>query len=190
MNTMPQDDSTPPRPDLTYRHPLRIALLLLLAAALLAGDLMLKWWAFANVGSDVRTVIPNVLVLRLVKNQGAVFGIGQGYTFVFVIVTFIAVTLIGLALLTSRRRQWVFQLALMLVLAGALGNLHDRIRLHAVRDMLLLFPYTHLPFGWTWPGGQPELYPWIFNLADVYLTLGIGAMIVRSLFFSGKGARD
>jgi len=162
-------------------------LLLALAAALLAGDLFLKQWAFANV-RDIRTVIPNVLDLRLTLNRGAVFGIGQGYVFVFVIITFIAVALIGYALLASRRRQSVFQLALMLVLAGALGNLHDRIMLHehAVRDMLLIFPNSHLPFGWHWPGGRTELYPWIFNLADVYLNIGIGTLIVRSLFFAGR----
>lgn len=187
---MPQSPPIPASPDSPgspplYRFPRRIIFLLALAAAFLAGDLFLKHWAFANV-RDIRTVIPNVLDLRLTLNRGAVFGIGQGYVFVFVIITFIAVALIGYALLTSRRRQWVFQLALMLVLAGALGNLHDRIMLHAVRDMLLIFPDSHLPFGWHWPGGRTELYPWIFNLADVYLNIGIGTLIVRSLFFAGR----
>jgi signal peptidase II len=184
MPPTPASPDSPASPPL-YRFPRRIIFLLALAAALLAGDLFLKHWAFANV-HDIRTVIPNILDLRLTLNRGAVFGIGQGYVFVFVIITFIAVALIGYALLASRRRQWVFQLALMLVLAGALGNLHDRITLHAVRDMLLIFPDAHLPFGWHWPGGRTELYPWIFNLADVYLNIGIGTLILRSLFFAGR----
>ena len=45
----------------------------------------------------------------------------------------------------------------------------------AVRDLFLLFPGVNLPFGWSWPGGARGLYPWIFNAADVYLVLALGA---------------
>jgi lipoprotein signal peptidase len=36
-------------------------------------------------------------------------------------------------------------------------------------------------------GGADEVYPWIFNLADVYLFCGISMVVVRSLFFSRCG---
>jgi lipoprotein signal peptidase len=47
--------------------------------------------------------------------------------------------------------------------------------------MLWLFPDVKLPFGLAWPGGSRELYPWIFNLADVWLLAGIVLVAIRSL---------
>ena len=38
-----------------------------------------------------------------------------------------------------------------MILAGALGNLWDRVMYDAVRDLFLLFPGVNLPFGWSWP---------------------------------------
>jgi signal peptidase II len=63
--------------------------------------------------------------------------------------------------------------ALALLLAGAVGNLYDRITFGVVRDMLWLFPGVKLPFGWTWPGGNDELYPWIFNVADAAMCVAL-----------------
>jgi len=131
---------------------------------------------------DTHDVAPNVLRIRLVLNLGAVFGMGQGKTWMFVLITIAAVTVIGYSFATCDRRAWLQQLLLAMVLAGALGNLYDRLVHGAVRDMLHLFPGLSLPFGWTWPGGNPELYPWVFNLADVYLTVGIALIVLRSLW--------
>jgi len=169
------------------------------AAVLLAGDLVMKWWAFAvfpeepvsvsavMAGEQMMpragaVVVPNVLAINLVLNRGAVFGLGQGYTWLFVLVTVIAVGAIGWTYARSEARHWLLHITLTLVLAGALGNLYDRIVFGAVRDMLWLFPGVNLPFGWSWGGGQRGLYPWVFNLADVYLTCGIGLLILRALF--------
>jgi len=46
--------------------------------------------------------------------------------------------------------------------------------------MIKIFPDVHLPFKWTWKffGGDTELYPWIFNIADVALLFGVGLLIV------------
>jgi signal peptidase II len=75
----------------------------------------------------------------------------------------------------------VLHFGLALILAGALGNLYDRIMYGAVRDMLYLFPGVKLPFGITWPGGNPELYPWIFNIADAALCVGVVLIILTML---------
>jgi lipoprotein signal peptidase len=74
-----------------------------------------------------------------------------------------------------------------MILAGALGNLHDRIHFNAVRDLLWLFPGLTLPFGLHWPGGQSGLYPWIFNIADVALLVGV-ALLLIIIWRGPKGA--
>jgi len=55
----------------------------------------------------------------------------------------------------------------------------------AVRDMLYLFPGVKLPFGLRWPGGNGqgsnELYPWIFNLADAVLLIGLVFIFITTL---------
>ena len=56
----------------------------------------------------------------------------------------------------------------MLIIAGALGNLIDRISLGAVTDFLDLYAY-----GYHWPA---------FNLADSYITIG-GALLIASVIF-------
>jgi len=135
--------------------------------------------AHVDLPRDSMQIAPRILRIRLVLNLGAVFGIGQGKTWLFVIITIAAVGIIGATFLTTDASHRFAQVLLAMILAGAGGNLYDRIVYGAVRDMLHLFPNVHLPFGWHWPDGNTELYPWVFNLADVYLTLGI-ALIVRA----------
>ena len=77
-----------------------------------------------------------------------------------------ALGLIVWVFLTSLRRQWVVHLALGLITAGAIGNLYDRAVHHGVRDMFRF--YVH------W-------YPYIFNIADVLLCVGVPLLIARWL---------
>jgi lipoprotein signal peptidase len=76
-----------------------------------------------------------------------------------------------------------------MLLAGVLGNMYDRIVFGYVRDMIHALP------GWKWPGtwqvpliGYPspgrEVFPYIFNVADILLCVGVGLMIIYSMFTS------
>jgi signal peptidase II len=124
-------------------------------------------------------VLPRFLHLQLWLNEGAVFGIGQGQRWLFAAVSIIAVVVIWRVFARSAAGQWGFHLALAAILAGALGNLYDRLRFAAVRDMIHLFPDIHLPFGWTWPGTEQRgLYPWIFNFADMWLVGGVVLLLI------------
>jgi len=125
-----------------------------------------------------RLVVPKVLRLRLMLNTGAVFGIGKNQQMLFAIVSVVAVGVIGFVFVRSPAGARWLHACLGLILAGALGNLYDRMRYNAVRDMFELFPDVDLPFGLSWPGGARGLYPWIFNIADVALVVGVGVMLV------------
>jgi signal peptidase II len=170
---------------------------LIIFALLLAADLFSKEIAFARVtGQPVSlardsegrlppiprheaiTVVPKVLALQLTVNHGAVFGIGQGGRWIFVAFSLVAIGVILTLFMRGPADAWFMQKVLAAVLAGALGNLYDRLFIGGVRDMLLLFPEINLPFGWSWPGGATGLYPWIFNLADVWLVVGITVLVV------------
>jgi signal peptidase II len=112
-------------------------------------------------------------------NKGALWGLGQDYTWLFAGLSMAAVIGIPVWLFgfSAARSLWL-TIALALILGGTLGNLYDRIGLHgcrdsqgaplpAVRDFLL---FTFGTFHWP-----------VFNFADVFLVTGASMLVVHSL---------
>lgn len=175
----------------SYTRPWVIVGFILLTVFLLVTDLGIKSWAFEHVAGvpvvldpaapskpnipqhQAKVVVPHVLSLWLTTNTGAVFGSAKGAKPLFILVSTVAVFVVGFLFLRSAANAYWFHLGLAMVLSGALGNLYDRLMFSAVRDMFFMFPDIHLPFGLTWPGGSTGLYPWIFNFADVALVVGV-----------------
>lgn len=177
-------------------HPAIVVLFVLVTVLTLAADLAIKHYAFQRVAGmpvvldpatpdhdlipmhDPVTVVPRVLSLRLTTNTGAVFGLGKGFRWLFIVVSVVAVVVITRFFWRSPAHERWFHVCLALILAGALGNLYDRFMYSAVRDMFHLFPGAHLPFGLAWPDGNRVLYPWIFNLADAALVVGVVGVLL------------
>lgn len=122
-------------------------------------------------------LVGSLLRLNLVRNSGAAFSIGAGFTLVL---TLIATGVVVVVLRLSRRlRSKVWAVALGLLLGGALGNLADRffrdpgpLRGHVV-------DFLELP---RWP---------IFNLADTAVVCAAVLMVLQT--FRGialDGAKD
>lgn len=124
-------------------------------------------------------LVPHLLEFKLVLNPGAVFGIGAGKRTFFIIATALA---IGFAVWMFVR--WVgrgdvlAQSAIALVIAGGLGNLYDRIRFACVRDFLHPLPGVEFPFGISTPWSGREVWPYVSNLADLWLIIGVGILVV------------
>lgn len=180
------------------RCPRAWATLLGLFTVLLWLDLATKAWTFEHLASrplqldrhlllaspefdpigpdERRALIPGgILDARLVLNPGAVFGIGANHRWFFIAFTFLALSM-GLFVFArhTEPRQRLAHTALALILAGGAGNLYDRLAIGRVRDFLHLLPGHSLPEGWAWPGtGNTELFPWVFNVADVLLLVGM-----------------
>lgn len=121
-------------------------------------------------------------------NEGALWGVGQGLTWLFAALSVVAVMVIVYCLLKTLagRSNWL-TVALCLVLSGTLGNLYDRLGLYgymnaetgqpyrAVRDFLLF------TFGnWPWP---------VFNFADVFLVTGTGMLVAYSFWSERHAAK-
>ncbi len=98
-------------------------------------------------------VIPRVFHLTLVANRGAAFGILKNQTLLFISTSLLAVVLISFALMDKRQKGF-YNLSLSLILAGALGNLIDRLRFGYVIDFL-----------------DFRIWP-VFNIADSAITVG------------------
>jgi len=166
----------------------------------LALDISTKYWAFRTVAGrpieltyeeashpsfrppphePVHAVPWDLLDFSLVVNHGAVFGIGQNQRGVFVAFT-IGAVLAALWVFGwwTHARSHLAHVGIGLVLAGGIGNLYDRLVYGAVRDFLHMLPRWQLPFGLRWPGGNDEVFPWVFNIADVQLLAGMGLLLL------------
>ncbi len=125
------------------------------------------------------TVVPSVLELKLVLNAGAVFGSGQGRRWFFVGFTVVA---IGFAIVLfgrwTRPGDWLGHAAIGLIVSGGLGNLYDRLVFACVRDFLHPLPGVTWPFGMELLGRR-EIWPYVSNVADAALLVGIAILMVK-----------
>lgn len=136
-------------------------------------DLVTKGWILQNFAiHDRREVIPGFFNLVHVRNTGAAFGLGAesgaimpmiltaGAIFVFVFVAIYAYR--------TPRTERLLQIALHLVMGGAIGNLIDRFRFGSVVDFLDVYVTI---------GGDQHHWP-AFNVADSAICIGIGMMLI------------
>lgn len=125
-------------------------------------------------------VVPRMLELTLVLNPGAVFGIGAGKRWFFVGFTAGAIVFaLWMFANWTTTRDRAAHVAVGLLLAGGLGNLYDRLMFACVRDFLHPLPGIPWPFGWTppWGAGGRDLWPYVSNVADLLLIIGIAMLV-------------
>lgn len=124
-------------------------------------------------------VVPGLLEFTLVLNEGAVFGIGAGWRAAFIALTLVAVGFgVWVFGAWSGPRDRLAHASVGLVLGGGLGNLYDRLVYACVRDFIHPLPGLKLPFGVKWPGGSDEIWPYVSNVADLYLIVGIAILLL------------
>jgi len=159
-------EPTPPEGGPTGRRRRTLFWFVAAAVFVLTADLVTKWVVNQSLpqnGPHVQ-VFGEFFRLRHIRNSGGLFGLFPGNALYFAAVSIVAVVVILWVLIRSRERSPVQQIALGLVLGGALGNLHDRIRYHEVVDFLDVGIGTH-----RWP---------TFNVADSGVTIGVTCLIV------------
>jgi signal peptidase II len=147
----------------------RIGLALGVALVAFAADLVSKIVVVSTLEENVPVrTLGGVVYLQLIRNGGAAFGLANGMTWVLAVVA--AAVVVAIIWLAARLRSVGWAIGLGLVLAGATGNLADRIfrapgplRGHVV-DFISLFA----PNGQGWA---------IFNVADSCICVG-GVLIV------------
>lgn len=126
-------------------------------------DLFTKSWALETL-ADGRQIqlIPGFFPLTLAFNRGAAFGLelGSNPRVFFIVVSLLALLLLGGLYLKASPGDRLRHVSLALVLAGALGNLYDRVRWsRGVVDFLgpVNLGFTNFP---------------IFNVADMAISCG------------------
>ena len=119
--------------------------------------------------TDIDFYINPFLNFYLVWNTGIGFGLISLETNIYyhILTLIIVIVNIGLIYLLMKLRG-IYSYLIALVIGGSLGNLFDRIYYYAVPDFIDL----HLGnFHW-----------FIFNIADIFITLGIIGLMLHELF--------
>lgn len=170
---------------------LRLVVVLVIAASGLFWDLWTKHQVFAWLGfRGVHPVWKGQILgmsirfqLETTFNYGALWGIGQGKSWLFASLSFVALAAIAWFLWNRQAiaTRWL-TVVTGLLLAGTLGNLFDRLGLHgwksdegtvyAVRDFLDFYFFND-SFHWA-----------TFNFADSYLVIGACMLVIHSFWFA------
>ena len=128
-------------------------------------------------GIDIDFYIYSFLNFYLVWNSGVGFGLAsmEANIYYHIVTAIIVIVNIGLIyLLVKSKGGYAYLLAL--IIGGSLGNLLDRIYYHAVPDFIDL----HL-----------ANYHWfVFNVADIFITLGIIGLILAELTKKEKTSKN
>jgi signal peptidase II len=105
----------------------------------------------------------------LIWNKGIAFGLlSFSESYLYNIISLIIALIIIVLVIISSKNQGFKRYSLLMIVGGALGNLHDRFFFNAVPD----FIDFHIGnFHW-----------FIFNVSDIFITLGVISMIVLELF--------
>ncbi|QDU74034.1 lipoprotein signal peptidase [Bremerella volcania] len=148
-------------------------------------DLWSKWAVFAWLGMPGQNryywFIEPYVGFQTSLNEGALFGLGQGYTPVFAVFSVVAALGILFWLFVAKAaHDAILTTALGLITGGIFGNLYDRLGIWgqpAVRDFILFRYNDH----YVWPN---------FNIADALLVCGAILMLWHSVFVSTASKND
>ena len=120
----------------------------------------------------MRRFIPKVVSLTYLKNSGAAFSMLENQQWFFTIITLIAMGAAFVYLYRHIKGSIWLLLGLTLIISGGIGNFIDRLRQGFVVDM---FHLDFMNFA-------------IFNVADIYLTVGVGLLLIYLLREESHGS--
>jgi len=126
-----------------------------------------------NTLNDQQIFIASFLNFYLIWNEGIAFGLlsfdnNEIYNFITFFITIINIIIIYILIKINDFRRYFFSI----ILGGSLGNLFDRLVYNAVPD------FIDFHIG--------NLHWFIFNLADIFITIGVICLILDEFIFKSK----
>jgi signal peptidase II len=122
---------------------------------------------------ELEIIITPNLNLNLLWNEGIAFGLLSFKEDIYYhLITGIIITITFIILILMIKSKGLEKLAYALILGGSLGNIYDRLNYSAVIDFIDIHFNNHHWF--------------VFNVADIFITLGIIGLIYAELFYKDK----
>ncbi|EIW2080441.1 signal peptidase II [Enterococcus faecalis] len=153
----------------------RLLVVYFLISALLVGlDQWSKYLTVQNISlGETKEFIPGFLSLTHLRNTGAAWSLLEGKMIFFYVITVIVSVVIIYLLIKNYKKSIWYSVGLSFVLACAIGNFIDRVRLGYVVDMLQT-DFMNFP---------------IFNVADSTLVVGVICIFIY-LILDEKAAKE
>lgn len=138
----------------------------IIALVIIVADQIVKHWVTVTIAlNQAHMVLPGVFSLANIHNNGAAWSTLAGQQWLLSSISAIAVVVLGYLLVKRPQGVPLQGWGLAFMLAGAAGNLIDRLRLGYVVDMFQL-EFVNFP---------------IFNVADSALTIGVLLIFIQLL---------
>ena len=127
----------------------------------------------AGIDDSLNLYVTSFLNFYLIWNKGIAFGLFSfDENFIYTSITFLIIFITLIILIFAIRSNDYKGYFLIIIFSGSMGNLYDRIYYSAVPD----FIDFHI-----------NSYHWfIFNVADIFITIGVICLILDELFFYKK----
>ena len=154
------------------KKPLRLVIYFFICALMVALDQVSKYLAVIHLkGKENAVWIKNVFELQYVENDGAAFSSFSGKQGFLLAVTIVVLLLVifEFVRIPDGKRYIPLRINFLMIVAGALGNMIDRVRQGYVVDFFYFVPINF-----------PR-----FNVADIYVTLAMPLLVIL-LFFVYK----
>ena len=142
----------------------------LIAAAIVLLDRIIKKLVVSNMMPwETIPVIEDIFHFTYVQNRGAAFSMWQEQWIILIALPLLVI-IAGLVIMYVMRKKWdrLMLISIAMICGGGLGNLIDRMTLGYVVD---LFDFRVFP---------------VFNVADIFICVGCGLMILDVLLFERK----
>lgn len=140
-------------------------------------DQISKVWVLQALGAErgASMAVWGPLRMTLVLNGGVSFGLlqGDGSWVRWALAGFEAAIMIVLGIWVRRTDRLLMATSIGLIMGGALGNVIDRARFGFVVDFI---------------DAQGLFFPWVFNLADSAITLGVTLLLIENIWLSKSRA--
>ena len=147
----------------------------LVIAGVIALDQASKWLVMLTMElHESIEVIPGVFRFTYIRNQGSAFGMFSDSRWVFLVLSTVGIAAVIYYLVKFRPMQKLMWIPLAMIAGGGIGNMVDRLFYGesfgngTVVDFLDFCPF-------------PNLWMWIFNVADSFVCVGAGILFVYLL---------
>ena len=157
-----------------YGFALVVVILDQITKAMILGSVDVSDPDLIRPGHVFAEIIPGVLSFTMVRNTGVSFGLFGGGEARWFLSAFSIVVAGALAWWAMKAERRLLVTAIGLVIGGAIGNVIDRVRFGYVVDFI--------DFSAT------GLFPWVFNVADSAITVGVALLILDSVMSERKPA--
>ena len=108
-------------------------------------------------------IIPGIFNFTYIQNRGAAFGSFDEHRWIFLVLSTVMIVAILAFLFWKKPQDKLLLASLILITGGGIGNMIDRVCLGYVIDFLDF-------------GAFPNLWMWIFNVADACVCIGAGML--------------